>query len=134
MDPRPRDALGRPLPRDASPEVVVAGIDETALRTDDTAWGEAIAYLEAGRPFHAHEVFEARWRRAPRSERDAWRGLAQWGAALTHAARGNPVGAARLAARAMRTIEEAPTVPSCIDLERVHDSCMELVAAGPASG
>ena len=128
MDPRPRDALGRPLPRDAGPDLVVAGIDETAPRSDESAWAEAIGYLDAGRPFHAHEVFEARWRQAPRSERDAWRGLAQWGAALTHEARGNSVGAARLAARGMRTIEQAPTVPSCIDLDRVHDSCMRLMA------
>jgi uncharacterized protein len=122
MEPRPRDALGRPLPRDAAPDLVVAGIDEAAPRTSEEAWAEAIEYLDAGRPFHAHEVFEARWRQAPRTERQAWRGLAQWGAALTHAARGNSVGAQRLAERAIRTLEEAPMLPASM----VHDSCAEL--------
>ena len=44
------------------------------------------AYLDRGMPFHAHETFELRWRVAPDADRAAWRALAQWGAALTHAA------------------------------------------------
>ena len=49
-----------------------------------------------GRPFAAHEVMEARWKAGPAEERDLWQGLAQLCVGLTHAARGNTVGADRL--------------------------------------
>lgn len=54
----------------------------------------------AGRPFSAHEVLEARWKAGPTEERDLWQGLAQVCVAMTHAARGNQVGADRLFERA----------------------------------
>jgi len=56
--------------------------------------------VEAGRPFAAHEVLEARWKAGPAEERDLWQGLAQMCVAITHAARGNRVGADRLFDRA----------------------------------
>jgi predicted metal-dependent hydrolase len=56
--------------------------------------------VEAGRPFSAHEVLEARWKAAPVEERDLWQGLALVCVAMTHAARGNQVGADRLFERA----------------------------------
>lgn len=67
------------------------------------AISEALSYLAEGLPFHAHEVLEQRWRCCPDPERPLWRALAQAAAALTHAARGNPVGAQRLLARAAMT-------------------------------
>jgi predicted metal-dependent hydrolase len=60
----------------------------------------ARALVEAGRPFSAHEVLEARWKAGPVEERDLWQGLAQVCVAMTHAARGNQVGAERLFERA----------------------------------
>lgn len=51
--------------------------------------------IDAGRPFAAHEVLEARWKAGPAEEADLWQGLAQVCVALTHAARGNQVGAQR---------------------------------------
>ncbi|WP_345208432.1 DUF309 domain-containing protein [Fodinibacter luteus] len=56
--------------------------------------------VDAGRPFAAHEVLEARWKAGPAEEADLWQGLAQVCVALTHAARGNQVGAERLFERA----------------------------------
>lgn len=56
--------------------------------------------VRAGRPFSAHEVLEARWKAGPIEERDLWQGLAQVCVAMTHAARGNEVGADRLFDRA----------------------------------
>ena len=56
--------------------------------------------VDAGRPFAAHEVLEARWKAAPDDERDLWQGLAQVCVAITHAARGNRIGADRLFERA----------------------------------
>lgn len=55
--------------------------------------------IRAGRPFAAHEVLEARWKACPQEERELWQGLAQLCVGLTHAARGNEVGAARLVER-----------------------------------
>lgn len=86
---RPRDALGRPLPYGAEGVQPVA---EAPLPPGDTLEA-ARALLEAGRPFAAHEVLEARWKAGPIEERDLWQGLAQVCVAITHAARGNEVGA-----------------------------------------
>ncbi|MEW1808906.1 DUF309 domain-containing protein [Pseudarthrobacter sp. NPDC080039] len=41
--------------------------------------------MEAGRPFAAHEVLEARWKAGPAMERDLWQGLAQICVGLAHA-------------------------------------------------
>ena len=55
--------------------------------------------LAEGRPFHAHEVFEAAWKSTPGPERELWRGLAQIAVGLTHARRGNARGAMALLRR-----------------------------------
>ena len=127
---RARDALGRPLPDTAEPELAVPGVPVRATLTDGEAWAEAMEYLESGLPFHAHEVFELRWRLAPAAEKPAWQALAQWGAALTHEARGNPRGASTVAARALANLDAADRVPLCIDAARVRESCARLVLLG----
>jgi hypothetical protein len=122
---RDRDLLGRPLPPGADPGLIVASVPQGQAFTDDQAWTEAVAYLDRGMPFHAHEVFELRWRQSPAERRDAWKALAQWGAALTHQARGNALGARRVAARA-RILLTASDVPECVDMPRVLASLGEL--------
>jgi hypothetical protein len=67
---------------------------------------EAQALLEAGKPFHAHEVFEDAWKSGPEEERALWRGLAQLAVGLTHSARGNVKGGARLLRRGAGAVEE----------------------------
>lgn len=89
---RPRDALGRPLPYGA---VGVEPVPEEPLPPLETV-ETARRLVAEGRAFSAHEVLEARWKAAPEHERDLWQGLAQLCVALTHAARGNDVGARRL--------------------------------------
>lgn len=125
---RSRDSLGRPLPDDADPALAVPGVPVRSRLTDDEAWDEGLRYLADGMPFHAHEVFEMRWRLAPAASRTAWRALAQWGAALTHRARGNAVGSSRLATRALETLAEAQSVPPVIDVALVRASCARLTA------
>ncbi|MFB7916805.1 DUF309 domain-containing protein [Streptomyces sp. NPDC056061] len=93
---RPRDGLGRPLPYGAP------GVErgpEGVVRTAEETLREAQRLLDAGMPFHAHEVFEDAWKSGPVSERELWRGLAQLAVGLTHAARGNATGGARLLRR-----------------------------------
>ncbi|MGH3409474.1 MAG: DUF309 domain-containing protein, partial [Streptosporangiaceae bacterium] len=93
---RPRDGLGRPLERgDAGEPTLPDGVVLAPAGALDTAQ----QLLDAGRPFHAHEVLEASWKAAPEAERDLWQGLAQLAVGLTHARRGNAAGAAALLRR-----------------------------------
>lgn len=100
---RPRDGLGRPLPYGTQG---VARQPEGIVRTPDESVAEAQALLDAGKPFHAHEVFEDAWKSGPDDERALWRGLAQLAVGLTHAARGNATGGARLLRRGAAAVAE----------------------------
>jgi predicted metal-dependent hydrolase len=93
---RARDALGRPVP--AGSPAAVEPVSEEALPPAE-AVALARRLLADGRAFSAHEVFEASWKAAPAAERELWQGLAQVCVGLTHLARGNAVGAARLLRR-----------------------------------
>jgi hypothetical protein len=98
---RPRDRLGRPLPYGS---VGVEPVSEQALPPVDTI-AAAHELLAEGRPFSAHEVYEARWKAGPAEERELWQGLAQLCVGITHAERGNRIGALRLIGRARRRLE-----------------------------
>ncbi|QES47211.1 DUF309 domain-containing protein [Streptomyces venezuelae] len=79
-----------------------AGVErqpEGVVRAPAETVREAQRLLDAGMPFHAHEVFEDAWKSGPEAEAPLWRGLAQLAVGLTHAARGNAVGGARLLRR-----------------------------------
>jgi uncharacterized protein len=94
---RPRDELGRPLPRSAAPDT--PGIPDDLVLSPAEAAELGGRLLAEGRPFHAHEVFEAAWKSVPGPERELWRGLAQIAVGLTHARRGNARGAVALLRR-----------------------------------
>jgi uncharacterized protein len=98
---RPRDRLGRPLPYDSEG---VEPVPEEPLPPMATI-SYAHELLAEGRPFSAHELFEARWKAGPDSERELWQGLAQLCVGITHAERGNRIGALRLIGRARRRLE-----------------------------
>lgn len=99
-----RDRLGRPLRGESIATLSFPQVPERAFISSEQAWGEIAAYLAQDLPFHAHEVAEQRWRCAPTSDTQLWRACAQMGAALTHRARGNHLGASRLAERARTTL------------------------------
>ncbi|MEV0562303.1 DUF309 domain-containing protein [Dactylosporangium sp. NPDC049742] len=109
---RPRDGLGRPLPRGAQG---IPTMPDDVDATPDAALTLAQELLDAGRPFHAHEVLEAAWKSAPAEDRELWRGLAQLAVGLTHLYRGNPTGGHRLLTRAADRIEAQMPVPHGID-------------------
>ena len=96
---RPRDALGRPLPRGA--EGAAARIpDELELSpTETVAYAQEL--LDDGLAFNAHEVFEAAWKSRPDGERTLWQGLAQLAVGITHVQRGNTKGALGVLRRAL---------------------------------
>jgi hypothetical protein len=105
---RPRDKLGRPLPRGAAG--VDAVPDDLALPPDESL-AEAQRLLDAGRAFQAHEVLEGTWKAAPDDERELWQGLAQLAVGVTHVQRGNPAGAAELLRRAAERIDGYADAP-----------------------
>ncbi|MFF1277687.1 DUF309 domain-containing protein [Streptomyces marokkonensis] len=117
---RPRDGLGRPLPYGAEG---VPRQPEGVVRQPEESVTEAQRLLDEGKPFHAHEVFEDAWKSGPEEERELWRGLAQLAVGLTHAARGNVTGGARLLRRGSGAVEEwaagAAPRPHGIDLPGV---------------
>ncbi|MFI8100544.1 DUF309 domain-containing protein [Streptomyces sp. NPDC086023] len=131
---RPRDGLGRPLPYGAEgvprgPEGVVRAPEETVR--------EAQRLLDAGMPFHAHEVFEDAWKSGPADEAGLWRALAQLAVGLTHAARGNAAGGARLLLRGAAGLAELPggRWPYGLDLDGLVGWARELAGrVAPAAG
>ncbi len=129
---RPRDQLGRPLPRDAAGGVVPA--DQAALPPAE-ALASAQQLLDQGLPFHAHEVLEAAWKAAPSAERDLWQGLAQVAVGLTHARRGNAHGAVTLLRRAGgRLARYAAPGPHHVDVAGLAARCDELAARIESTG
>jgi uncharacterized protein len=121
---RPRDELGRPLPRDASGEPPLP--DEPAL-APDAALDLAQQLIDSGRAFRAHEVLEASWKAAPAAERELWKGLAQVAVGLTHAQRGNARGAVTLLRRgAQRVAGYAGSPPHQIEAAAVARYAAEL--------
>lgn len=127
QSPSPRDRLGRPLRGSSSQLAAFPQVPDRTSISGEQAWHEALDYLQQELPFHVHEVCEQRWRCAPQFERTTWRGLAQWGAALTHRARGNNTGAERLAVRARQTLDSADEIPGYIDMKLVQASIDELI-------
>lgn len=133
---RPRDGLGRPLPYGADG---VARQPEGVVRTPEQTVDEAQQLLDAGKPFHAHEVFEDAWKSGPEQERALWRGLAQLAVGLTHAARGNVTGGARLLRRGAGAVEEWASAvgqsrPYGIDVAGVTAWARELADAVEEGG
>ncbi|MGX1562690.1 DUF309 domain-containing protein [Streptomyces sp. NPDC055506] len=133
---RPRDGLGRPLPYGADG---VARQPEGVVRTPEETVAEAQRLLDEGKPFHAHEVFEDAWKSGPDAERELWRGLAQLAVGLTHAARGNLTGGARLLRRGAGATEtwasgSGQPLPHGVDLEAVATWARELAEAVERDG
>jgi predicted metal-dependent hydrolase len=128
---RPRDALGRPLPRDtpARDEQAEDRIPDDLLLPPAGALALAQRMLDSGKPFHAHEVLEASWKAAPQAERELWRGLAQVAVGLTHAQRGNARGAAALLRRGGQAVGGyATAAPYGIDAAGIARECARLAA------
>lgn len=114
---RARDELGRPLDRTHEAAAVP---DPPALPPADALLaGQEL--LDSGRPFAAHEVFEAVWKDTAGPDRELWRGLAQVAVGITHALRGNESGARSLLQRGADTLSGfAGTTPDGVDVDGVR--------------
>lgn len=101
---RPRDELGRPLPRGAAGSYVEEDLPDDPLALLDLG----IEHFNAGRFFQAHECWEAAWHPSPEPERDFWQGLTQVAVGFTHLQRGNPRGATTLLRRGAARLGRYP--------------------------
>jgi hypothetical protein len=123
---RPRDALGRPLPRGAQG---VARVPDDLVLPPLPALAEAQRLLDQGMPFHAHEILEGTWKAAPPPERDLWQGLAQLAVGFTHLLRGNPAGTTTLLRRAQTRLGPyASASPYGIDVVGLVDWAGSVLA------
>lgn len=127
---RPRDALGRPLPRGA---VGVAGIPDDLELAPEQTLAYAQQLLDDGLAFNAHEVLEAAWKNGPLDERTLWQSLAQLAVGLTHIQRGNTTGAVALLRRASVRLSASGAARHGIDVAGLvgfADALADEVAAG----
>jgi uncharacterized protein len=111
---RPRDRFGRPLPWGSPTELVLEDYESLSLEENHAL---AIEHFNAGRYFSAHEAWEQAWRLSYNTpDEEFYKGLAQLGAAYTHVQRGNPRGAAILAARALERVQPLGESHAGLDL------------------
>src|SRR4051794_30546534 len=103
LNARPRDGLGRPLPRGSQG---IERIPDGLVLPPEESLAQAQRLIDSDRPFHAHEVLEGTWKAAPPTERELWQGLAQLAVGLTHALRGNPTGAVAVLSRGRARIAQ----------------------------
>jgi uncharacterized protein len=115
---RPRDALGRPLPRGS--EGVPRIPDDLDLPPAETL-ALAQNLLDRGLAFNAHEVLEAAWKNGPDDERTLWQALAQLAVGITHVQRSNGKGAVTVLRRASAGLALDGTAPYDIDVAGLAD-------------
>jgi uncharacterized protein len=125
---RPRDDLGRPLPRSAPGDPHAPRIPDDLAVTPAEAAELGGRLLAEGRPFHAHEVFEAAWKSTPAPDRELWRGLAQIAVGLTHARRGNARGSAALLRRGAGHVRQHPANDAGVDAAYVAAQAEDIAA------
>ncbi len=99
---RPRDELGRPLPKGSVNRLHLEDFDALSLEENHRL---AIHYFNEGQFFEAHEAWETCWNQAKEgADEEFFKGLSQLGAGYTHYRRGNARGAAALMRRGLGRI------------------------------
>jgi hypothetical protein len=133
---RPRDATGKPLPRDAgtSWRERLRALDELQALPPAEAIAEAERLVLAGQPFYAHEVLEGPWHLAAEPERAFWQGLAQVAVGLTHVQRGNATGARSLLRSGAEKLSAYPDGHEGVAVFRVVHQATALAERVEAEG
>jgi uncharacterized protein len=94
---RPRDELGRPLPRGSANLLSLEDYDSLSVEENHRLGME---HFDAERFFPAHEAWETSWKQSKGSpDAEFFKGLSQLGAGYVHLLRGNPHGAFTLLRR-----------------------------------
>lgn len=127
---RPRDSLGRPLPRGETNEFVEEQLPDDPERLLDIG----IEHFNARRFFQAHEAWEAAWHPSPDKERDFWQGMTQIAVGFTHYQRGNPRGSATLLNRGARRISGYGDVYKGVPVARLAAAARKAAASIERAG
>ncbi len=114
---RPRDRLGRPLPRGATG---VPTIEEFEPDDLEHALAIAVRLWDEERFFEAHEVLEEVWHAAPEEDRLFWQGVIQVAVASCHHQRGNVAGAVAMFRKAAAKLTGYPDVHHGVDVEQLR--------------
>lgn len=117
---RPRDALGRPLPRGAIHQLPA----EPDPGTPEEALERGITFFNKGRFFEAHEMWEFGWHPAPEPERDFWQGIIQVAVGFTHFQRHNPKGAVTLLERGARRLSSYGRIHMGLPVAQIADAAL----------
>lgn len=127
---RPRDALGRPLPRDAA-----GGYVEEELPSDPMELlAIGVGHFNEQRFFHAHEAWETAWHPSPPDERDFWQGITQVAVGFTHFQRGNPKGSVTLLRRGAKRLGPYGTTFKGIPVSELASAALAAADAIEATG
>ena len=114
---RPRDELGRPLPRHAPNRLPLEDFDSLDLAENDRLGRD---YFARGQYFGAHEAWESCWKQARgRPEAEGYKGLAQLAAGYVHRQRGNSRGCRALLGRAIGRLRGYGAEWQDLDLARL---------------
>jgi len=135
MTDRPRDRLGRPLPRGSRDELAGREDPDDAEASAAEAAARAMDLFDAGRFFEAHEWFESLWKRSdvPGADRRFWRGLTQVAAGCCHLERGNLRGGAAVLERGASNLDGYPVPHHGLDTAATARAARALGAAARAS-
>lgn len=114
---RPRDRLGRPLPRGT---MDVALAEDHVAEDLEEALEIAVDLWDDERFFEAHELLEEVWHAAPEEDRLFWQGVIQVAVASCHHQRGNVAGAAAMFTKAADKLVGYPDVHHGIDVEQMR--------------
>ncbi|MFN2555748.1 MAG: DUF309 domain-containing protein [Nitriliruptorales bacterium] len=123
---RPRDGLGRPLARDAEPELT---LEEFDFHDPKEALGKAIELWNEERFFEAHEVLENVWQAAPEEDRRFWQGVIQVAVGCVHHQRGNIHGTIVLLRKAADKLADYPDIHNEVDVEQLRVFAEGVAAA-----
>ena len=133
---RPRDELGRPLPKGSTSRLQLEHFDALSLDENERL---AVRYFDEGQFFGAHEAWETCWNQTKGTpDEEFFKGLSQLGAGYTHQRRGNAHGAAALLRRGLGRIEPYGPRHRGIDVAALlaagseHAAVMEAAAAAGA--
>jgi uncharacterized protein len=128
---RPRDSLGRPLPRgeqgDPSLQVEPEG-------TPAELMAQGVEHFNRGNYFQAHEAWETAWHDSAEDDRDFWQGITQIAVGLTHRGRGNLHGAKTLLERGIGRASKYGDVHLDLEVGALVAQAREILAKIEAEG
>lgn len=124
---RPRDELGRPLPRHEPNRLPLPDFDSLSLAENNRL---AVHYFDSGQYFAAHEAWETCWKQSRRGpDEEGFKGLAQLAAGYVHHQRGNPAGTRALLQRAIRRLGGYVPDWQDLDLVRIIAGARQMIAS-----